>query len=194
MKLLAIGVAALALSGCIVVKASPDDLFTTSFDDQPPAKVESLDLRGGLDIVIRQGDRYGFENTGTSEGWKVGYKGDTMVIECDNKCRKSGNVKATVTMPRLENLSVKGGGEVVVEGSFPETNELNISLVGGGEIDTQAVRGREVNVSIVGGGEIDVTALDELNVSIVGGGEINYRGSPEVHRSVIGGGEVTRVG
>lgn len=194
MKLLAIGVATLALSGCIVVKASPDDLFTSSFDDQPPSRVESLDLRGGLDITIVQGDRYGFENTGTSEGWKVGYKGDTMVVECDNKCRKSGNVKGTVTLPSLENLSVKGGGEVVVEGDFPDSSELNISLVGGGEIDTMAISSREVNVSIVGGGEIDVIALDELNVSIVGGGEINYRGTPEVHRSVIGGGEVTRVG
>lgn len=194
MKLLAIGIAAFTLTGCIVVKASPDELFVSSFDTQPASTVDSLDIRGGIDIVIRHGDEYGFENTGTSDGWKVGYKGETLVIECDNKCRRSGNVKATVTLPYVENISVKGGGEIALEGDFPQSSELNISLVGGGEIDASAVEASEVNVSIVGGGEIDVSAIRELNVSIVGGGEINYRGDPEINRSVIGGGQVTRVG
>ena len=190
MKLLFVGAAALARSGCIVIHASPNNFTPMHWDDVETAEFDSVVLRGGGELLIRQGDGYGFENTGATDDWKIGVKDDSLILSCYSPCRGSGPRSATITLPALENIVLTGGGEINVEGDFPGARELNIAITGGGDIDAKAVPADEVNVSLTGGGEIDVTAINELNVSIIGGGQINYVGAPEVHKSVLGGGSV----
>jgi len=193
MKMLFVGAAALALSGCIVIHAGPDDFEEMSWSEVENAEFDGVALRGGGDLLIRHGDAYSFENTGTADDWKVGVKDNTLIVSCDRSCRGGGTRSATITLPSLENLVITGGGEVDVEGDFPGARELNIAITGGGDIDAKAVPADEVNVALTGGGEIDVTAINELNVSIIGGGAINYVGAPEVHKTVLGGGSVDRI-
>lgn len=193
MKIIPFALAAALLAGCVVSASSGDLTVLKANEATLEQEVVGVNARGGVELIIQHGSEYKFENTGTSEGWKIGYENDTLVIECDRRCRKSGNQSATVTLPVLEDIALTGGGEIVVRGDFPDVSAIDIALTGGGEIDALAVTADEANVALVGGGEIRVSAVDELNASIVGGGEIGYRGSPELSRSVIGGGSVEQI-
>jgi len=190
MKLLFVGLSAFALSACVVIHASPDTLMPAGSEKVTLNDFSGIELRGGGDIEIEHGAEFTFTDTGDRHDWKIGIEKGNLVLKCDNPCTGRGRRSALITLPELENISLKGGGEIDVEGDFPDVRELNIAIHGGGDIDASDVRADEVNVSIMGGGEVDVHAVDELNVSIMGGGQINYRGTPEIHKSVLGGGGV----
>ena len=193
MKLIPILLAATLLSGCIVINADDDDLDLVGSQNITQSNFDGLELRGGGDVHIQHGRTFSVNREAEAEGWIVGLDGDTLVLECDRQCRDKNADTIVVTLPSIDNIAITGGGDMMIDGDFPNTNELNIALVGGGDIDARSVQANEVNISIVGGGEIDVAAATELNVSIIGGGEIGYVGSPEVNRSVIGGGQVRQI-
>lgn len=213
MKQLLAGGALLALGACSIAQAAPNSFVPPSDKPATLDVFDGIELLGGGDIIIRQGTSYSFENTGDPNAWEIGVDDDTLILSCpDNKCKNSKKRSAIITLPRLENLALKGGGDIIIEGEypgvhdlnmslmgggdikvtgyFPDADELNISLMGGGDIDAYNVNAEDVNVSIKGGGDISVSASDELNVSILGGGDIRYRGNPKISKSVIGGGTV----
>lgn len=194
MKLISALLAATLLSGCIVIHADDDDLDVVGAHNITQSHFDGVELRGGGEVIIQHGNTFAVNADAERQGWVVGLDGNTLVVECDDQCRDNNADEIIVTMASLQNIALTGGGEMTISGNFPDAHELNIALVGGGDIDALSIAADQVNVSIVGGGEIDVAAASELNISIVGGGEIGYRGSPEVSRSVIGAGEVRRIG
>lgn len=195
MKLIPLLLAATLLSGCIVIHADHDDeLDVVGSQNITRSDFEGFTLRGGGEVLIQHGQTFAVNPEAEQQGWIIGLDDNVLVAECDRACRNNNADRVVITMPSLDNIAITGGGDMAVEGNFPDTHELNIALVGGGQINALSVHANEVNVSIVGGGDINVAAATELNVSIIGGGEIGYVGSPEVNRSVIGGGAVRRIG
>ena len=160
---------------------------TTSGD--PVAPFDGIELLGGADIEIVYGETHAFENTGDDNAWKLRRDGSTLVLDCPKPCRNKKRT-AIITTPSLEDLELKGGGDIEVRGAFPPSNVFNIALMGGGDIDAAAITADTVNVAIMGGGDIDVSAIQELNASIMGGGEITYTGSPDVSKTILGGGRI----
>ena len=193
MKLIPILLSAALLSGCIVIHTDDDDLDVVGSQNITQTTFDGVELRGGGEVLLQHGQSFSINAEAEQQGWIVGLDGNSLVLECDNQCNSNG-AAAVVTLPSVDNIALTGGGDLIVSGDFPNAHELNIALVGGGEIDALSVPAEEVNISIVGGGDIDVAAASELNVSIIGGGAIGYRGTPEINRSVVGGGEIRRIG
>lgn len=181
---------AATLSACVIAYNGPDNLMPASDAVMTMQSFDSVSLHGGGDIVIRHAEEFSFENTGDPDVWKIAIKDEVLTLKCTKPCSGPRDRAALITLPYLENLSIKGGGDITFTGDFPQTDELNISLVGGGDIDAVAIPADDVNISIVGGGDISVSAADKLSVKIIGGGDITYIGSPEVSKSIIGGGTV----
>ena len=188
----------------------PADMITTDLEP-----FQGVELRGGGDLVITQGDDHVFEITSEQGTWEIAVKDDLLIVGCPDPCPKNKKRSANITLPNLEDIAVKGGGDIRVEGEFksadtlnialaggadiliagyyPNADTLNIAINGGGDIEAYNVNAREANVSINGGGDIALSASEELSVSIVGGGDIRYRGNPDISKSVIGGGAVRQV-
>lgn len=210
-----IAFSALAILGaCVYAQAAPDSFVPQSAVETNLESFEGVELRGGGDITIRQGASHSFENTGSANAWEIGVLDDHLILSCPGKCNdwKRQDRTAIITLPNLEDVALKGGGDIVIEGEFPNADELNIALMGGGDIkvtgyfpsadevniaisgggdiDAFNVNAKEANIAIKGGGDITVSARDELNVSILGGGDIKYRGNPEISKSILGGGTV----
>ena len=195
MKYLALILATTALSACVFSDAGADSLVPAVDRQMELSDFDSIELLGGGDITIRYDSEYSFTNTGSPEVWKLTLEKGNLVLGCPkDQCKGRITRTAVITLPRLENLSLKGGGDITVEGDFPASDSLNISLFGGGDIDAYAIDAEDVNISIKGGGDISVSASDNLNISILGGGDISYRGSPRVSKSIIGGGDVHKAG
>ena len=180
--LMAIGAGAIALA--VAATAQSDSQIVDG-------EFTNITLQGGGNIKIQHGDTFRFEDTGGSGDWKLEVKKSTLYLGCERPCRGRGR-EATITIPVLEGTAIQGGGRIVLSGNFPDVDEFDVAIQGGGQIDADAVTGDEVNAAIQGGGEIFVAATSELNASIMGGGRIAYDGDPKVNKAVMGGGKVVK--
>lgn len=157
-------------------------------------RFDSIELRGGGELVIRHGPRQSvtlLSGDRALAGFDI-ERGNRLVIRpCRTSCRNQ-RLRVEIVTPELEAVAVHGGGTIRAEGGFPAEDNVAVAIHGGGTIDTRAVRGRNVAASIVGGGLIRVAAERSLAASIVGGGAVRYVGDPRTTVSINGGGTVNR--
>ena len=73
-----------------------------------------------------------------------------------------------------------------------ETNSLNLSVEGDGEIRADELRAHNVDATLTGGGKVDTLAIDKLIVFINGTGTVRYSGNPEIEKRIIGPGSLQR--
>lgn len=190
MKFLMLIAAALGLSACVFVNAETKGLVPGKGTEMKTDTFDGVSLLGGGEIIIRHGKTHTFLNTGSENAWKISTRDGDLILGCPDPCKGNKQRTAIITTPHLESLSLKGGGDIDIEGDFPDSDNFSIALQGGGDINAYAIDAKSVNVSIMGGGDIKVSASDTLNVSIMGGGDVSYRGSPDVTKSVLGGGDI----
>jgi hypothetical protein len=164
---------------------------------QTPIEVgrfDSIELRGGGDLVIRHGARQSvtmLSGDRALAGFDVDRDGTLVIRPCRTSCRDQ-RLRVEVVTPVLEAVAIRGGGTIRTEGGFPAAANVAVAVHGGGTIDARAVPGRNVAAAIVGGGLIRVAARDNLAATILGGGSVRYLGDPRTTVSVNGGGAVTR--
>lgn len=97
-----------------------------------------------------------------------------------------------VGMPKLNELDVHGGGNIILQDGFRPKDTLECSIHAGGYIDASKLAVDFFDASIQGGGHLTMKASAVLHGNISGGGLIEYSGDPEVKSSVSGGGTIRR--
>ena len=182
--------AALPIAGASALLAAPTPVPASGFD--------SIELTGGGRVSVRHGESHrvtllhGDLRTSRVEVVRDGDGDPRLVIQaCRSSCRDY-RLEVEVVTPRLDAASIRGGGEIEIEGIFPDRESIALAVTGGGEIDARPLRAASVVAAVRGGGTIRAEPRESLVAAVSGGGSILYSGSPNVVQSVSGGGEVTR--
>lgn len=158
-----------------------------------PHPFTAIDLRGAGDITVRHGSVPAVTLIrGDSERTGMHVESSTLVIEaCAAECRNY-RPALDIVVPKLEQVTVRGGGAVQSQSRFPDQAELAARVVDGGLIRVGGIAAARVRATIEGGGTIKTTVGEELAAAVRGHGSVIYWGNPAVTSSVSGGGVIVR--
>ena len=173
----------------------------------------SVELAGGNNVVIHVGGKQSVvvkadDNLLRRVTTKV--ESGTLVIgNTPGSLAAKSPMSVTVTVPTLTELTLAGGGNIIVNGIKTERLTVNLSgsgnLTGNGRVSSLDVTlggsgnswftglvADDVHAVLSGSGNIFVTATKSLDASLPGSGTINYVGNPkDVTKSVTGSGAIT---
>ncbi|MEM8713221.1 MAG: DUF2807 domain-containing protein, partial [Planctomycetota bacterium] len=102
-------------------------------------------------------------------------------------------VSVQATRGETLSLGVTGSAEVCASGSV---GDLDVSHVGSGNLDLQALVAQTVNYSGVGSGQVRLWASESLTTSVQGSGDIFVHGAvadDRIRSSSLGSSELVRV-
>lgn len=174
---------------------------------------DSVELAGGNNVVIRVGgDQSVVVEADDNLLGRVTTKvlsGTLVIGNTPGGFTTKSPMSVVVTIPRLSELTLAGGGNIVVDDVRAES--LTVTLSGGGNLTASgAARSLRLTLSgsgnmwftglvaddvdavLSGSGNMFVTATKSLEASIPGSGSIAYAGSPpHVTKSVTGSGTIT---
>ncbi|QIB66947.1 GIN domain-containing protein [Kineobactrum salinum] len=103
----------------------------------------------------------------------------------------SGDIHLGETAAQDTVAVINGSGDISVrEPSY--CDNVEISIIGSGDVDMRKLDGVSFAVKIVGSGTARIGVAQSLDVSILGSGDTFYRGEPQVSQSVLGSGELHR--
>lgn len=154
---------------------------------------KSIELHGGGNATLRHGDRQRVVlikgDPAIAEIQVVG-DGKLMLSPCRNSCWGNHELEVEVITPAIGAISVHGGGDIKVKGSFPKQPSLALSVNGGGDAYMRGLPADSVSVAVHGGGDAEVRAERTLAADVHGGGDVRFWGHPQVTSSTHGGGSV----
>lgn len=187
--------------------AATAGLFGASADAQSKSSM-SLDLRDfdaieisgayGLDVIV--GEDFSIELSGPAEEMtrvEATLKNGALVLGSKKKSQGDRRgVRAVVTLPALNRLSVSGVTDADVSGVRASVFKLELSGVGDvnvagaceklvarvsgvGEIDAQSLQCKDVDVKVAGIGEARVYASEGVSAEVSGMGSITVYGAPK---------------
>jgi hypothetical protein len=154
---------------------------------------ESVELRGGGDIVYRHGpvQRVILVSGSTQfTGFHVDRRRKLAIDACNNRCPHHYDLQIVIESPTILDSAVEGGGEIAAAPGFAPQADVAVAVDGGGLIDLRSVRIADVAASVDGGGKLLIGPSANLAAAVNGGGEIRYAGNPQVATSITGGGTV----
>jgi hypothetical protein len=93
-----------------------------------------------------------------------------------------------VYLPELENITLKGAGNIKIDNGNSST--LSLILSGAGNIEAQNYRIENVNVILSGTGNIKTWVTNNLSGNISGVGNIYYKGNPTKNVIITGIGNI----
>ncbi|HEX8443639.1 MAG TPA: DUF2807 domain-containing protein [Allosphingosinicella sp.] len=165
----------------------------------PVAGFQSVQLRGGGEVVVRHGPAQRvtiIEGSSAVTRFEVKGGGNRQLVisVCEDRCPRNYRLKVEIVTPTLAGMAIEGGGRMAAAGSFPQQPSLGLAIRGGGTIDARTVAAASVGAAVNGGGLINTHALRRLGAAINGGGAIRYWGDPAISTAINGGGAVTRGG
>jgi len=170
-----------------------------------------IETNGSADITVTVGPEQSVQMTfdhNLIDFIETEVRGKTLKIRPTQSFSSRHRCEIVITVPTLERVSCSGSGDIAVErldaesfefelsgsGNFTaegKTDELEVSLLGSGDIDTSDLVAREAYVRISGSGDVQVHAAESLDARVSGSGDISYYGDPEhVSRSVTGSGHI----
>ena len=125
---------------------------------------DELEINGLFDVRITQGFDYSVELVGSEkekQKYKVSQHGKTLTIEYISNKKFNWKVnplnidkiKINITMPQLENLELKGAGDVIFSGFT--TDNLDIDVLGAVDIEGH-VNARDIVISLAGASELEL--------------------------------------
>ncbi len=201
-KVLLAMVAMLVLVACTNFSVTKSSSESTT-EERSTQAFERIVQHGSMDVKYRQGDQHSVVvKTRKSDAAKVitRIKDNTLVISMEgtNKLINFGwtdgdDVIVYVTSPDLIGVEVNGSGDFECEHHL-DTDTLDITLKGSGDIDFSDIICDHINVSVVGSGDVKVdkvkTQLSKL--SLVGSGEvkINQEQVKQTNVELKGSGDV----
>ncbi|MEA3042073.1 MAG: hypothetical protein QOC65_1562 [Sphingomonadales bacterium] len=178
--------ATLAIAALAMPLAAQTPVRVASFD--------SLQLRGGGEIVLRHGPEQRvtlLEGDPELASIAVERDGDLVIRPCRRSCRNQ-RLRVEVVTPRIDAVAITGGGLIRTEGRFPARESVALAVTGGGTLDARALTADNVVTAVTGGGSIRTTPRQTLVAAVRGGGTILYSGDPDKTVVIDGGGSVTR--
>ena len=202
-----------AAGATAVLLAAPIASAHDEDHDKGPQVEKSYDFTGfdrihieGVYVVdIRVGPKFSIETSGSEKRMKrtdVYVSGDKLVLGIKESARgknwrgKNKGIKAVVTLPALNEISLKGVGSVEARGikadKFTASLEgvgsmelsgtcdrLDADVEGVGSLEADDLECKDVNVSVEGMGSAEVYASASVDADIEGIGSIDVDGNPE---------------
>jgi hypothetical protein len=101
----------------------------------------------------------------------------------------SGDIDIGELETTTAEFSLNGSGDIGVRGNG-SAEQVEVNVIGSGDIEIQPLLAQEVVVHIMGSGSAMVNCESELVVNTVGSGDVGYRGNPEIHTTLVGSGDV----
>lgn len=171
-----------------------------------------IEMSSGGEIVVRVGDAESLTisaednfmpliKTEVRSGWLV------ISHEPNKSLSPTQPLVYTITVPRLQEVKVNGGGPVTATGIDEDSFSVTVSgssnftlsgtaasqsysINGSGFVNATELTGTRANVTITGMGSVDVNVSDSLDVTISGSGTVTYEGDPTITRDITGQGQV----
>ncbi|GEQ97294.1 hypothetical protein JCM17844_09310 [Iodidimonas gelatinilytica] len=157
-------------------------------------------INGSIDADITVGPKRSVAITADAEDQdriKTEVRGDTLVIRMKGRFQHSGDMQATIQVPKLEGIDINGSSDAVIAGIDSEDFEININgsgdvsaqgrcdeaeyeINGSGDISAFDLVCNDIDVEINGSGDTDVYAEKSIQISISGSGDVTAKGSPKV--------------
>lgn len=178
LSMLALAASVVAMAGCSqlipaagpAVSAGP---MTSEERDIGDFSRVVLDTSG--DLVVSEGEPALTIHApeGVIENLTSEVEGDSLVLATtDGVTIGNVEVRYELTVPRLEQIEVKGSGDVESTVSADGTVQLNID--GSGDVDWSQLAAERVEVRISGSGEVTLTGVaTELSVDLGGSGSVD---------------------
>lgn len=157
------------------------------------APFDSIELEGGGHVVVSHGDMQQVRLIqGSTEYTRfVVEDGRKLRIEaCRSDCPHDYDLEVEIVTPRIDALTISGGGHIEALPGFPAARKLALAVEGGGTINARAFDTANATAAVDGGGRIDLRADDRLTAAVNGGGNIHYWGRPGVTQAISCGGSV----
>jgi phage shock protein PspC (stress-responsive transcriptional regulator) len=155
---------------------------------------DELEIHGLFDVRITQGFEYSVDLIGSEkekQKYKISQHGQTLTIEYDNDNKKFDwnsnplnldKIKINITMPELENLELKGAGDVIFTG-FTVDN-LDIEALGAVEIEGQ-VNARDVTINLGGASKLELRGEgNTMEATVQGASQLKAYGFTTENASV----------
>lgn len=153
-----------------------------------------------VELNISIGNKYEVKAVGTSEDieWIVVEKnGSSLSIKSKSKFGHhhfDRETKVYVTLPRLEDLSLAGSGDIYVKGDVKGASLL-VNVAGSGDIAIERISVGNFDVNVSGSGDVKVNDRSSANnaeYKVAGSGSISSRNvmAKSVEVNIAGSGDV----
>ena len=202
-KILFAAMALGVLTSCKGLKVSYSDNEPGVNQRRELTGFERIEQLGSLDVKYQQADTFSVYVNAPSDILKhvetrvdankliVHMKGDGKVINLGVK--DGDDVTVYVTSPDLIGIDLKGSGDFDCKGHL-DTDRLDISLNGSGDVEFDDVICDDIDVSLVGSGDVEVKQVQTLRsrVNLVGSGDVSMRfvNSGDVEAKLLGSGDI----
>lgn len=206
-----VGVAAL-LVGCSSVIAQVRGSGKLKSESRKTADFRRIEVEGACDLDVVVGKALSVRVEADDNILplvKTTVDHGRLVVKTEGSFSTKRGVKAFVTVPRLEGVSISGSGSANVRGlgeskfaiaisgsgdAKPEgrADAFDVSITGSGSVHAYGLAAKQARASISGSGDVEVRAESALDVSIAGSGSVRYKGSPRVTKAIAGSGDVTK--
>jgi hypothetical protein len=188
---------AAALSGVISSGAAAESKSSRTLDLRD---FDAIEIGGAYELDVIVGEDFSIELSGPSDEMarvEATLKNGALVLGAAKRHRgDTKGVKAVVTMPALNRISVSGVADADISGVKSDHFKLDLSGVGEvnvagacgklyarvsgvGEVDAQSLQCKSVDVKVAGVGEARVYASEAVSAEVSGMGGIMVYGSPK---------------
>ena len=210
--LLAIVVTALTACNKEIIRGSGNEIT----EERSVNNFTRVRAEGSTMVFITQGTAFkvqvkGYENLLPYFETTVN-NGTLQLGFMNNLAISNNNIQVIITMPVVESLSLSGSGVIMVSGIFPTTANMDIRILGSGDISfengsaanlTTNISGSgdikafgfvtlKANTTTSGSGDTEISVTTELNAKIDGSGNVYYKGTPVVTSQIAGSGVVAK--
>ncbi len=153
---------------------------------------EGVELEGSFNVDIRQGTQQNVVVTGNEniiDKLKMDVMDGVLYLSLEPGNYFNYELQVNLTMPTLKKVVLSGSGDIKI-GTFVNLNELEVSLDGSGDIDSDGVL--EVNglaeFEIDGSGDIDLKLKAEEVIAVLdGSGDFNLEGTTNKFKATLDG-------
>jgi putative autotransporter adhesin-like protein len=182
-----------------------------SREERPVGAFHAIEIAGTLRVEVTVGKAAHVEVAGEPD--LVGkitatVKDGVLVLDTPRRLRNRTHLRATVTVPALDAITISGTGDMKVAGVTGDrlainlsgtgqidvagtTTSLSVSVDGTGQIDAGTLAAKDARIDVRGTGQATLRAVDSVEVKISGTGSVDILGNPaRVKKSVTGTGAV----
>lgn len=195
-------------TACKGLKVNYSSTNKTTTEEQRQLKgFERIQLMGSLDVRYLQADSFSVIVKGPAKAvrnvvtevekntLKVNMKNGTSVIHWDDE--DVDDVTVYVTSPDFLGISLQGSGDFSCD-RLLDTDNLDITLRGSGDIRFKDIICDRVQVSLTGSGDVDVDQVEtqQADLELIGSGDIEmcFKNSGKVDAQLKGSGDITLKG
>jgi hypothetical protein len=183
--------------GCVVLFSCSTNILTgqTVKESRNVSTFHAVTLAFSGDVFITQGSPQKVEieaDKATLEIIETKVEGNTLVLKTKNgHWHDLGTIRAYITMPEVNGLSISGSGDMICESSI-NTSEIDLEVSGSGSVKINKLQSPEVSAVITGSGDITLagTGNDQgmLKTTITGSGSFKSEELP------VGNADITITG